>query len=174
MKKLCVGQKYPSEFLAFDGARAQFLQEKNTLIVMLPNISRREIKAFLSGKLYCGLLYSEGAMLLLWQFNDKKDQPVLFLETPFDSRLISDIRKFELQEGHDRLLIDIHVVESTTSRLKCTKQISMSPELSQLFMKYVIEQRECAKQHHLQHKLWQQREPSELIQYTKKFPLGVG
>ncbi len=122
MRTLFVGQKYPSEFMAFDGARAQFLQQKNTLIITLPNISPQEIRAVLSGSLHCGLLYSDGATLLLWQFNNKTEQPVLFLDTPFDARLVDDISQFELNEGKECLLIDIHVVESTTSQLKCKKQ----------------------------------------------------
>ncbi len=49
----------------------------------------------------------------------------------------------------------------------------MSVELNQLFMECVKEQRECEGINELQHKLWQHKQPSELIEQTKKYHIGA-
>lgn len=168
-----VGEPYPLNVPTGEGAVSDFLRDVgNRLIVTMPNIDKREAKSFKKGSMTCGLLAKNGAILLLWQFFDEKGRKVTTLDSPFQSKIIPDINLHNINSSVDRLLIDVHVVDTATNLVKGLRAITMPPELTLKFLSAVQDQLAHHGNGEAQIQAWQRYQPEELTKTTAMYIMG--
>ena len=171
MIALGVGQPYPLP-VPSEGAMADFLGPSNRLLVCIPDPTNAEIKALKKGCMACGLLSKNGAILLIWQFGDKKGRPVLTLDSPFDARLVRDIQLHNIESPHSRLVIEVHIVDGSSLLVKGLRAVTMSPELSLAFLAAVQDQLASSFSGTAQHDQWALKSPPELLLQSTIHKMG--
>jgi hypothetical protein len=135
-----VNQPYPFPLPSGQGAIAEFLRpSSNKLLIVMPEITSQEEIVLRKGKMQAGLLVKNGEMLFIWQFL-KDGNAVLTFDSPFDARVITDIKLYDIENSNERLLIDIHVVDSATKLVRALRSITMPPELTITFLSSVQDQ----------------------------------
>lgn len=173
MELLCVGQPHPTKCPPrFNGAIAEFLNGANTLILFASDLSKEEIHSLKKGKIKCGILSKNGAIMLLWRFTDKKGRPLLDYDTAFNSKLIPKIQLHDIQNSNTRLVIEIHGIDSTTGILKVLRGITMSNELTIKFFSAVQDQLASSLNDNNQILEWERLQPMDLIEKTKMYNMG--
>jgi len=135
-------------------------------------MDRAEVVAFKKGDLKCGLLVKNNTILFLWQFCDKKGRPVITMDTPFDARIIPDIKLYDVMNTDTRYAIEIHCVDTATNKIKALRHITMPYELTVAFMSAVQDQL-TTKADPKQLNIWMQQQPVELIKTTKNYDMGT-
>ncbi|QDE31991.1 hypothetical protein [Shewanella polaris] len=170
---LVVGEKYHLQLPVQDGACAEFLRASNRLIIMMKGIDKLEALALRRCNISCGILAKNGAILLLWQFHDNKGRPVLTLDSPFDARIIKDIQLHNIENNKQRLLINVHIVDSTTKEIKVLRAVTMSPELTIEFLSKVQEQISSIHNGEAQMQVWMSQQPCDLIRKIKMHQMGI-
>jgi hypothetical protein len=169
---IAVGENYPYLIPGQDGALSEFLRASNTLIITLQGIDKREALALRKGNLFCGILAMNGAILFLWQFHDKKGRPVLTLDSPFESRVIQDINLHKIENSKQRLLIEVHIVDSITNKVIGLRALTMPPELTIEFLTKVQEQLSSIDNGEAQMQAWMTQQPNHLISRIKTHQMG--
>lgn len=170
---IAVGEDYPYRIPGHNGALSEFLRASNTLIITFPGIDKRKASALKKGNLFCGVLAMNGAILFLWQFHDKKGRPVLTLDSPFESRVIQDINLHDIENSRQRLLIQVHIVDSTTNKVKGLRALTMPPELTIEFLTKVQEQLSSIDNGEAQMQSWMRKQPNHLISQVKRYQMGT-
>ncbi|WP_299496435.1 hypothetical protein [uncultured Shewanella sp.] len=173
--KLAVGQPYARVFNHNEeGAIAELLRSNsNTLIIAIPDLDHHEVKALKKGKLTCGFLYKNGAILFIWQFCDAKGRPVLTLDSPFDCRTVPDLALHDITTTESRLAVDIHVIDTAKNQVKALRSMTMPPELTLEFMSAVQDQLASSKNGEMQWQEWIQLDPTALFSQVKKYQMGT-
>lgn len=170
---LTVGKKYPLKIPGGQGAIAEFLRENgSTLLILMPDLTVPEIKSVTSGKIECGLLVNDGAILLMWTFFDKKNRPVLRFESPFNARLYNDLNIPFIDSGNTRLLIHIHLIDRSTKIIKGLRMLTMPAELTLRLFSAVKDQLVSSSSGDIQQAKWLQKTPLELFNQTKSYKMG--
>lgn len=171
---IAVGQKYPIEISDELGSVISFMSNReNALMLGVPEITKSEIRVLLNGKVTCGLLVKNSAILLLWQFQGESDRDVMYFETPFDIRL-NDKKYFIDYENQDvRLLFTIHVVDSLTKTLVGLRAITMGPEQSLALLMAVQDQMASSQDSMPQFNLWRERPIHDLFDESVKRIMGL-
>lgn len=167
-----VNKPYPFDITTTDGAIAELMRpERNTLLVSLSGISENELTMMRHGKLSCGVLSNGGAIILIWKFEHSISSPIVF-DTTFDARIIPDIDLVDLSKPETRLLINVHIVESTTKMLLALRSITMSPELSRVLMAATKEQIASSDNGDAQCREWRRSSVYELENKTDMYVMG--
>lgn len=134
-------QIYPIEVPSEAGVLADFFgQRNNRLLVINEDMTPEQRKMFSTQDLQVGMLVKGAAILLLWQFIDKQGTPLFTLGFPFDAREVADLDIEEVDDLESDILVDMHIVEASTKRLKCIRKIVMPPAFSLAFRTAVNEQ----------------------------------
>lgn len=127
LQVFAVGQKYPVQMK--EGCLVNFLlPAANTLRIGLSNISQSELDAFKSGgKTKCGFIFDPPLILWLFDFGvgGKYDAPFNAAAYQPDDLVLPEIR-----QGHDRLAVDMHIVELTDNTLKFLRVFTLPPPLT--------------------------------------------
>jgi hypothetical protein len=131
------GERYPLPIQAADGAAANFLGDHNTLQIAMRGIQRSEANAIRKGTMKAGLIVD--GPLILWVFEFPGD---LIFDCPFDARLIPKevLRLPDITNGLQRLLIDIHLVDTATNVLRGIRAVTLPPALTRDFLAAVQDQ----------------------------------
>lgn len=173
MITLAVNQPYPFPLPGADGAVADFLRQSgNRLLITMPGISEREARVMRTGALHSGMLVGNGAILLLWQFRDKHNKPVITLDSPFDARVIQDINWHNIDNTEQRLVIDAHIVDSDTNIIRGLRAVTMPPTLTLAFFSAVQDQL-AAHGGDAQWRIWMQSQPVELFKSIRTHIMGT-
>lgn len=132
MIKLERGGQYPIRIGAMEGAKADFLtKDRNLLLIGMPGIQRSEAQAIRNGWMKAGFI--KDGPLILWVFEFPGD---LIFDCPFDTRIIPKDRLSlpDITNNQQRLLVDIHLVDSATNVLKGIRGITLPSKLSLDFL----------------------------------------
>lgn len=132
MTKIERGATYPIRLGRMEGARADFLtNDGNLLLIGMPGVQRSEAQAIRKGRMKAGFI--KDGPLLLWVFEFPGD---LIFDCPFDIRLIPKDRLWlpDMTNEQQRLLIDIHLVDSASNVVKGLRGVTLSPKLSMDFL----------------------------------------
>lgn len=174
MVMFVVGETYPFKLPVGEGAMADFLRPSlNRLLVLMPDIIEQEVQAMRKGQIRGGFLFKNNAILFLWQFLDpENDQPVLTLDSPFDARLIDDIKLHDITSSESRLMIEVHIVDSATGRIKGLRGVSMPPDMTRAFLMAVQDQLSSPKSTMEQTMAWMAHQPVDLVKQTKMWVMG--
>lgn len=169
---IAVNQTYPFALPPGEGAVSDFLRpSSNRLLIVMPDISNAEAKAFRKGEMRGGLLAKNGALLFIWQFL-VKGKPVISLDSPFDARLIPDVQLYNVDSKETRLAIDVHIVDSASKIIKGLRAISMPPGFSIEFLSAVQDQISSQNNGEQQLQQWMTYQPHELSKQTHMWLLG--
>lgn len=139
---LAVGSRYPLPVAGQEGAAAHFLgQSGNVLQIALPNLSSTEEKIIRKGEMRMGLVIDQPLLLFVVAFYFKKEDPII-LECPFDARLVpkDELRLDDVTDKEQRLLLEVHLVDSASGLLKGLRGITMAPGLTRDFLVAVQDQ----------------------------------
>lgn len=139
---LSVGAPYPLPLSGPEGAAAHFLGKGGSLLqVVMPNLLESEIKALRKGNMTMGLIVDQPLLLFIVSFQYKGDSP-LIMECPFDARLIprDSLDLHDVTTQVQRLMIQVHIVDSATGVLKGLRGITLAPGLTRDFMSAVQDQ----------------------------------
>lgn len=170
---LSINSPYPFPLPGKEGALADFLRQSgNRLLITMPDISDYEAKALRRGNLNCGMLAENGAILLLWQFCDKRGKTVMTLDSPFDARVIPDLNLHSINNSEQRLVIETHIVDSSTKIIRGLRAITMPPELTVKFLSAVQDQLSSQQSEH-QMQIWMQQRPDQLFSQTQTYQMGL-
>jgi len=131
------GGRYPLPIQTVDGAAVNFLGDHNTLQIAMRNIQRSEANAIRKGTLRAGLIVD--GPLILWVFEFVGD---LIFDCPFDARLIpkSALRLPNITNDLQRLLVDIHLVETATNTVRAIRAVTLPPGITRDFLAAVQDQ----------------------------------
>lgn len=132
------GERYPLALNNMEGAKAEFLTaEGNLLLIGMPDLQRSEAQAIRTGKMKAGFI--KDGPLILWVFEFPGD---LVFDCPFDIRLLSDDRRHlpNITNPEERLLIDIHLVDTATDVVRGLRRVTLPPKLSVEFLNAVQDQ----------------------------------
>lgn len=169
---VAVNQLYPFELPLAEGATADFLRpESNRLLIVMPDISSYEAKSLRKGEMRGGLLSKNGAILFLWQFLEK-GKPVITLDSPFDARMIKDIQLYNIENKETRLVIDVHIVDSSSTIVRGLRSITMPNGFSIDFLSAVQDQMGNSNPGQTQHQEWMASSPDVLTKQTRMWLLG--
>ncbi|WP_375750002.1 hypothetical protein [Vibrio sp. HN007] len=174
LESYIVGLPYSGQLpnlTAEGGAVSEFLRPSNTLLIVMPDISDYESKTLSRGDMRCGLLAENGAILLLWQFKDRRLK-VTTLDSPFDARLIPDLEMDFLDTPNANLVIEVHIVDSRTKRLRGFRKITMPTGLTKEFYSAVKEQVANPLNGNKQMQIWMQEPPHKLVRKTRMWKMG--
>lgn len=137
---IVLNKKYPFNIPEQDGAISEMLRPAgNTLLIAFNGITDTEISALTTGEVKCGILNEHGAILMIWQFFSN-NHPIVTIDSPFSAKLIPDIQMYDVLDAHQRLLIDIHVVDIKTKTTKGLRSITLTPNLTLNFLSAVQDQ----------------------------------
>lgn len=153
---LRVGEKYSLPVSAIEGASANFLSKSgNILQICLPDLQKSEVHSIRKNTLKAGFI--KDGSLILWLF--KFDEHLTF-DCPFDVRLISkgDLALHDINSQNQRLLIDIHLIDTQTMIVKALRAVTLPPELTRNFLAEAQEQ------------LIDTRPTEPFLQISHKFP----
>lgn len=133
---LARGERYPlpyTEGIVFESMAGS----GHMLKIMMPDLDQKEIKEYRRGTMRAGVLYEDGIIMFVFKFGG---QP--WIEAPFNVRLIPaerlDITKQE--SVVERILLDIHLVDTATGILKGLRGTTLSPALTKEFIRLVHKQ----------------------------------
>lgn len=169
---IAVNQPYPFILPSEEGAVADFLRpSSNRLLITMPNISNYEAKALRKGEMRGGFFAESGAILFIWQFCDK-GKPVITLDSPFDARVVPDIRLHDINSKESRLNIDVHIVDLASKIVRGLRSITMPPDLTVQFLSAVQDQLCDNNSGEQQYQRWMACQPHELVGKTKMWVLG--
>ena len=174
MIKLSVGEPYPLAITQSEGAAAQFLVSGNILQIVLPDMTAKEKTALKSGMIKSGLLYNQGALLLLFQFYGDNGKPLLTFDSPFDVRIIPKdlLQLHSIDNSNQRLAIEIHVIDENKI-VRILRLVTMPPAMTIAFLSAVQDQLTTANNGNQQMTNWLNYSPAELINQCKQtYTLG--
>ncbi|TAY24461.1 hypothetical protein ELH92_25905 [Rhizobium ruizarguesonis] len=126
------GKKYPLPLGVVEGAMANFLMDGgNSLLIGMPDIQRSEAQVIMKGPMKAGFI--KDGPLILWVFEFAGN---LIFDCPFDARIIPKDRLTlpDVANDQQRLLIDIHLVDTASKLVNGIKVITLSPKLSLDFL----------------------------------------
>lgn len=170
---ICKDQPYPFSLPPLEGAISDFLRpSSNRLLISICDISLEEASVLSKGEMRCGLLAKNGAMLFLWQFKDKRGQPVFTLDSPFDAKAINDIQLYDVNTSETRMNIDVHAVDLSSKLVRSLRSITMPPGLTLEFLSAVQDQLATHDDGNMQLKTWMSMGPYELTKQTKMWLMG--
>jgi hypothetical protein len=131
------GGRYPLPIRTTEGAAANFLGDHHTLQIGMRNIQRSEANAIRKGTMKVGLIVD--GPLILWVFEFKGD---LIFDCPFDARLIPKevLRLPDVSDGLQRMLIDIHLVDTATNTVRGIRAVTLPPGITRDFLAAVQDQ----------------------------------
>ncbi len=174
MITLAVGEQYPNKMAASqEGARADFLNENsNILLISMPNIDKKELKALKKGQLECGLLVDDGGIMLVWRFS-LNNKPVVTLDSFFNAKLIKEISLYDITNSEERLEIEVHVVDTETNIIKAIKLMTMPNDLTLAFMSAVQNQIAFSGDVNKQLNKWLSESIESLFSQSTKYRMGV-
>ena len=118
-------------------------------------------------------MFKNSAILFIWQFVDPDtNAPVLTLDSPFDARFIEDIRLDDITGAEDRLLVEGHIVDTSTNIIKGLRAVTMPPDMTVAFLSAVQEQLSSHQSGTEQIQAWMAYQPVDLIKQTKMWVMG--
>lgn len=168
-----LNQQYPFQLPSAEGAISDFLRPgSNRLLIAIHSISKEEKNILQKGELRCGMMCKNGAVLLLWQFRDKRGVPVFTLDSPFDARLIKDIQLYDVNNSETRINIEVHVVDLSTQLVCGLRSITMPPGLTVAFLSAVQDQLTDLATGNEQLQKWMRLEPQKLTKQVHMWLMG--
>lgn len=129
--KLSVGEHYMLPYNSV-GATANFLIKSGSVLQLaLDNPQKFEIKEIQKGAVRVGLIVDQPVLLWLFDFGKggKYDAPYDIRLYKKDNLLLPDITNKE-----QRLVIELHLIDSTTNTLKAIRLFTLPPELTLKFL----------------------------------------
>lgn len=139
---LSVGSPYPLPLSSPEGGGAQFLgQGGNVLQIALPGIMPSEEKTIRKGEMRMGLIVDQPMLLFVVEFQFKKEPPII-TDCPFDARLLpkDELQLHDILTAEQRLMFEVHLIDSASGMLKGLRGITMSPGLTRDFLAAVQDQ----------------------------------
>ena len=131
------GKPYPHAVAAREGAAAEFLRtDGHVLQIGLPNLQPSEIKVIRKATVKAGFVNEGPLILWVFEFGD------IIFDCPFDARLIprSLLSLPTIENDRQRLLIEVHLVDTATNILRGLRHVTLSPSLTRSFLAAVQEQ----------------------------------
>ena len=138
MMQIARGEKYPLPLGAMEGAAANLLTDGGNLLqIGMSNIQRSEAQAIRKGQMKAGFI--KDGPLILWVFEFPGD---LIFDCPFDARLVphGSLVLPDITNVQQRLLIDIHLVDTATRIVKGIRVITLPGKLTLDFLIAVQDQ----------------------------------
>lgn len=138
---LGVGSSYPLETPCHEGAAAQFLVKPgNILQVMMPSIMNTELSALKKGKIRSGFITQGKTIFILFEIGD------LLFECPFKPSIIPQdlISIPDLTNANQRMLVDMHVIDTDTHNLCALRSFTLAPALTEKLIAQAKKIRESA------------------------------
>lgn len=138
---LGVGNSYPLETPCHEGAAAQFFVKSGSFLqVMMPSIMNSELSALKNGKIRSGFITQGKTIFILFEIGD------LLFECPFNPNIIPEdiISIPELTNKNQRLLVDMHVIDTDTNKLCALRSFTLVPALTAKLITHVNKIRESA------------------------------
>ena len=156
------GKPFPYPLPETEGAISDFLRPHgNTLLVLLPNMTKAEIKAIRTGPLDMTLLTHDNEMLFLWRTKTS------VFDTPFDARLIPD---FEPSRDPRVFVVG---VDSATKMVVALRSITMPQSIADLMLLTSIRQREHPNTKSPVPNAWTILSPEQLTRRTVMYRMGL-
>lgn len=171
MQKISVGEFYPCPVQ--DGMRANFLSNTGSvLLIGLPNMDKEEVYAFKKGEIRCGIIVDQP--VILWVFDFGRGGQY---DAPFDANLYSreQLQLHDISNEHQRLAIEMHVVEMSNNTIKALKLFTLPPELTVKFLSATQDQLAQKNDALYNKKLaaLYQKDIQQLIASTKMYKAGT-
>lgn len=172
MEVLVVGQKYNFPVPQYDGAASDFLRRSgNRLLIALSGINDKEKKELRKSEIRGGIYARNGAILFIWQFLYKK-KLIMTFDSPFDSRVIPDLQLYNVENNQTRLLIDVHIVDSSTNLICALRAVTMPNDMTLAFFSAVQDQLSSKASGEKQLQSWLNTDLKILSKETKMYCLG--
>jgi len=133
--KIELGKKWPGIIPPLpEFSQLHLLDHGNNLFVAgLPDLTPAEIRTFRESPVDIGLLIRGGAMIIMFQFRDRKGRSVWFC-CPFDPKRIPDSdRSIEEPEPGERLVMSFALIEMRSGITKALRSFTWHPETTILF-----------------------------------------
>lgn len=137
MIALSRGTAYPFPIRAVDGAAANFLTDTGNLLqIGMPNVARSEARAIRNEPMKAGFIVDGSLILWVFQFG------TLIFDAPFDARIVPTHARWlpDIENDHQRLAIDVHLVDTATNILRGLRHVTLSPALTRRFLIAVQDQ----------------------------------
>ncbi len=135
--KFSRGEQYPLPVRAYEGAAANFLTDGgNILQIAMPNLIRSEARSIRNDPMKAGIIVEGPLILWVFQFG------TIILDCPFDARIIPEQARWlpDLENEHQRLGVDVHLVDTATMVLRGIRYVTLSPFLTRHFLMAVQHQ----------------------------------
>lgn len=132
MEMLSVNEIYPA--LMREGTRTEFFNSVhpgNILTVGLDNITEAEIEAHQHLPVYSGIIQDGPLVLVVFTWGENDLQ--LVSVTPLNARIIQVADKLDMEplSVNERILVQLHLIETTTNILKGLRIFTLSTGVSQ-------------------------------------------
>lgn len=169
------GKAYPLPIPMDRGAAAQFLTMGGSMLqVKINGMTRDEEWALRFGRMWAGMLAGNGAILWLFRFCGRDNQPLLSLDAPYDIRLLPPERRDlpSIDKPQQRLLIDVHAIDERDI-LRGLRGITLSPDLTLGFLSAAQDQLASLDRGEKQMDEWMRHDTEGLMRMTKMWECGL-
>ena len=159
------GKPYPLPLVTREGASAQFLMRKTSVLqVVIPGMDTLEEWALTRGDLKAGVLSGGGACLLLFQFHGRDTRPILTFDCPFDIRVTPEDARVlpNIETAESRFVFEVHAIDERCI-LRGLRSVTMPPDMTRDFFSAVQDQLASHASGEVRLQEWMRLEPVELV-----------
>ena len=159
------GKPYPLPLATREGASAQFLMRKTSVLqVVIPGMDTLEEWALTRGDLKAGVLSGGGACLLLFQFHGRDMRPILTFDCPFDIRVTPEDARVlpNTETAESRFVFEVHAIDERCI-LRGLRPVTMPPDMTRDFFSAVQDQLASHASGEVRLQEWMRLEPVELV-----------
>jgi hypothetical protein len=159
------GKPYPLPLATREGASAQFLMRKTSVLqVVIPGMDTLEEWALTRGDLKAGVLSGGGACLLLFQFHGRDTRPILTFDCPFDIRVTPEDARVlpNIETAESRFVFEVHAIDERCI-LRGLRSVTMPPDMTRDFFSAVQDQLASHASGEVRLQEWMRLEPVELV-----------
>ena len=159
------GKPYPLPLATREGAYAQFLMRKTSILqVVIPGMDTLEEWALTQGDLKAGVLSGGGACLLLFQFHGRDMRPILTFDCPFDIRILPEDARVlpNTETAESRFVFEVHAIDERCI-LRGLGPVTMPPDMTREFFSAVQDQLASHASGEVRLQEWMRFEPVELV-----------
>ena len=169
------GKPYPLPLATREGASAQFLMRKTSVLqVVIPGMDTLEEWALTRGDLKAGVLSGGGACLLLFQFHGRDTRPILTFDCPFDIRVTPEDARVlpNIETAESRFVFEVHAIDERCI-LRGLRPVTMPPDMTRDFFSAVQDQLASHASGEVRLQEWMRFEPVELVKHITMHHCGV-
>jgi hypothetical protein len=159
------GKPYPLPLVTREGASAQFLMRKTSILqVVIPGMDTLEEWALTRGDLKAGVLSGGGACLLLFQFHGHDMRPILTFDCRFDIRILPEDARVlpNTETAESRFVFEVHAIDERCI-LRGLRSVTMPPDMTREFFSAVQDQLASHASGEVRLQEWMRFEPVELV-----------